>query len=196
MGTTSTNKTFETSLALHFRFFFYFGSVPRKEQNIEIMIKFLSAAVIVGFVLAGDAARLNQAKEAPAKTANKSASMEKRQDGMCLGGDSCCTWSKHKCGEGEGDCDWGFECKKGLVCGSNNCRKFGKGFDSTDDCCEKRTGCSGGDSCCTNGNCQRGEGDCDWDGACAEGLVCGSNNCRRMNGQRWKSFDWDDDCCE
>ena len=43
--------------------FFYFGSVLRKEQNIEIMIKFLSAAVIVGFVLAGDAARLNQAKE-------------------------------------------------------------------------------------------------------------------------------------
>jgi len=167
------------------------------------MIKFLSAAVIVGFVLAGDAARLNQAKEAPAKTANKSASMEKRQDGMCLGGDSCCTvWNK--CGDGEGDCDWDVECKRGLRCGSNNCGTWSvegrtlvrdlKGFDSSDDCCYQRVGCSGGDSCCSNGNCQWGEGDCDSDSDCAEGLSCGSNNCRWMNGDRF-SFDSTDDCC-
>merc|ERR1719204_222736 len=83
--------------------------------------------------------------------------------------------------------------RRGLVCGSNNC--YGEGFDSTDDCCEKRTDCNGGDSCCSNGVCTWGQGDCDSSSDCAPGFVCGSNNCRSMNGIRtW--YDWDDDCCE
>jgi len=53
----------------------------------------------------------------------------------CEGGDSCCTaWNM--CKEGEGDCDQDSDCAPGLRCGRDNCR--GRGFDSTDDCCEMR----------------------------------------------------------
>jgi len=162
------------------------------------MIQFLEAAVIIGFVLACDAARLNQATggEAPVKTANETAS--KRQDWLCLGGKDCCKEDKSKCGEGEGDCDSDSQCMRGLVCGTNNCGTFGdardQGFDSSDDCCEKRY-CYGGDNCCSNGVCTWGQGDCDTDSDCADGLVCGNNNCRHMDGERL-SFDATDDCCQ
>jgi len=52
----------------------------------------------------------------------------------CDGGDSCCSaWNQ--CKEGEGDCDGDSDCAPGLRCGKDNCR--GRGFDSTDDCCER-----------------------------------------------------------
>ena len=50
------------------------------------------------------------------------------------------------CDEGEGDCDGPGDggghdghagCKGDLVCGSNNCKKFGAYFHEKDDCCEK-----------------------------------------------------------
>ena len=49
------------------------------------------------------------------------------------------------CGYGEGDCDGPGDgggndghagCQKGLVCGSNNCRKFGLYYHEKDDCCD------------------------------------------------------------
>ena len=55
---------------------------------------------------------------------------------------------------GEGDCDGPGDggqhdgnsgCKAGLVCGSNNCFKYGAYFHPKDDCCEKPDG-SGGKS--------------------------------------------------
>merc|ERR550525_1182624 len=56
-------------------------------------------------------------------------------------GRRCCT-PENPCQEGEGDCD-GFEdggvsdgnrgCKPGLVCGSNNCKKFGAYYPEKDD---------------------------------------------------------------
>eukprot|EP00092_Neocalanus_flemingeri_P086636 GFUD01109222.1.p1 GENE.GFUD01109222.1~~GFUD01109222.1.p1 ORF type:complete len:672 (-),score=125.72 GFUD01109222.1:84-1829(-) len=70
----------------------------------------------------------------------------------------CCT-PVQPCGEGEGDCDgpgdggvndgdrddFEFEfsqigdrgCRGDLVCGSNNCKKFGAYYHEKDDCCEK-----------------------------------------------------------
>jgi len=61
------------------------------------------------------------------------------------------------CGEGEGDCDFDYQCGPGLACGRKNCRKTfcpGGGktemngyitiedeecpFDINDDCCEKK----------------------------------------------------------
>jgi len=66
--------------------------------------------------------------------------------------DDCCVkavkksgsqW-KGKLGEGEGDCDPGW-CKKGLICGVNNCRYMWRGkpeqslFASNDDCCFSRS---------------------------------------------------------
>ena len=44
---------------------------------------------------------------------------------------SCCSGSDG----GQHDADKG--CKPGLVCGSNNCRKFGLYYHEKDDCCEK-----------------------------------------------------------
>ena len=41
------------------------------------------------------------------------------------------------CVEGEADCDRNSECRGSLVCGHNNCHKFGSHFHPLDDCCEK-----------------------------------------------------------
>merc|ERR1711942_25878 len=57
----------------------------------------------------------------------------------------CCT-PENPCGEGEGDCDGPGDggvhdgdrgCRPGLVCGSNNCKKFGAYYHEKDDCCER-----------------------------------------------------------
>ena len=57
---------------------------------------------------------------------------------------SCCTVST-PCGLGEGDCEPksdgsehnnNSDCLPGLVCGSNNCRKFGLYYHDKDDCCD------------------------------------------------------------
>merc|ERR1712168_206631 len=62
-------------------------------------------------------------------------------------GKRCCT-PEQPCDEGEGDCggpgDGGLNdghagCKGDLVCGSNNCRKFGAYYHEKDDCCERAT---------------------------------------------------------
>ena len=68
-----------------------------------------------------------------------------RCKGRNYGQRRCCTpWNP--CDEGEGDCDGRSDggkhdadkgCKPGLVCGSNNCRKFGLYYHEKDDCCEK-----------------------------------------------------------
>merc|ERR1719468_168575 len=60
------------------------------------------------------------------------------------GGRDCCTMSE-PCDIGEGDCaarDEGSnngnrDCKGDLVCGSNNCRKFGLYYHEKDDCCDE-----------------------------------------------------------
>ena len=60
-------------------------------------------------------------------------------------GRRCCT-PDNPCDEGQGDCDGPDDggqhdghdgCKGDLVCGSNNCRKFGSYYHEKDDCCEK-----------------------------------------------------------
>ena len=57
----------------------------------------------------------------------------------------CCT-PENPCDEGEGDCDGPGDggnndghrgCRGDLVCGSNNCKKFGHFYHEKDDCCEK-----------------------------------------------------------
>merc|ERR1712165_75173 len=70
-----------------------------------------------------------------------------RCSGRDYQGRRCCT-PENPCDEGEGDCDGpgdgGFHdghagCKGDLVCGSNNCKKFGHYYHEKDDCCEKPT---------------------------------------------------------
>ena len=60
-------------------------------------------------------------------------------------GRRCCT-PENPCGEGEGDCDGAGDggqndgdrgCRGNLVCGSNNCLKFGAYYHEKDDCCEQ-----------------------------------------------------------
>merc|ERR1711936_1248210 len=66
--------------------------------------------------------------------------LEPPQGQRCRGrnydGKRCCT-PEQPCDEGEGDCDGPGD--GGLVCGSNNCRKFGAYYHEKDDCCERAT---------------------------------------------------------
>merc|ERR1711988_221088 len=65
--------------------------------------------------------------------------------GRNYSGRRCCT-PEQPCGEGEGDCDGPGDggindgnrgCRAGLVCGTNNCKKFGAYYHEKDDCCER-----------------------------------------------------------
>ena len=67
-----------------------------------------------------------------------------RCSGRNYNGRRCCT-PDQPCGLGEGDCDGPLDggvndghegCKGDLVCGSNNCKKFGLYFHEKDDCCD------------------------------------------------------------
>ena len=67
-----------------------------------------------------------------------------RCSGRNYGERRCCT-PENPCDEGEGDCDGPGDggghdghagCKGDLVCGSNNCKKFGTYYHEKDDCCE------------------------------------------------------------
>merc|ERR1711988_103418 len=72
-----------------------------------------------------------------------------REGQRCAGrnydGRRCCT-PEQPCDEGEGDCDGPADggqhdghagCKGDLMCGSNNCKKFGHFYHEKDDCCER-----------------------------------------------------------
>merc|ERR1711910_176420 len=131
--------------------------------------------------------------------------------GRNFDGKRCCT-PEQPCGLGEGDCDGPLDggvndghrgCKGNLVCGSNNCKKFGAYYHEKDDCCDLPQNlprpeapvivpgtpltpppgqrCRGrnydGRRCCTPENpCDEGEGDCD--GAGDGGDNDGDRGCR------------------
>jgi len=96
----------------------------------------------------------------------------------------CCTKAT-PCLEGDGDCDNDGECASGLICGMDNCP-----WGDNDDCCIKEgtLRCNGiNNGCCKRiSPCIEGDGDCDTDAECAEGLICGKDNCP------WGD---NDDCC-
>ena len=80
-----------------------------------------------------------------ARNVFSSSSPGQRCRGRNYDGKRCCT-PENPCEEGEGDCDGPGDgglndghagCKGNLVCGSNNCLKFGAYFHEKDDCCEK-----------------------------------------------------------
>ena len=48
---------------------------------------------------------------------------------------SCCTTGS-PCDVGGGDCDKDSHCSGNLICGNNNCRKWGKHWKRSADCCE------------------------------------------------------------
>jgi len=136
-----------------------------------------------------------------------------RCSGRNFQGRRCCT-PENPCGLGEGDCDGPLDgglndghegCAGDLVCGSNNCRKFGLYYHPKDDCCDEPSTlpterlppviipgvpldppagqrCAGrnyppGRRCCTPENpCDEGEGDCD--GALDGGLNDGDKGCK------------------
>lgn len=73
-------------------------------------------------------------------------SLEQRCRGRLIDGQRRCCTPENPCDEGEGDCDGELDggtndgndgCKGDLVCGSNNCEKFGPYFHANDDCCER-----------------------------------------------------------
>merc|ERR1711872_362147 len=133
-----------------------------------------------------------------------------RCSGRNYNGQRCCV-PENPCGLGEGDCDGALDggkndgdrgCKGNLVCGSNNCKKFGLYYHEKDDCCDYPSTsvrpspginpglplepppgqrCAGrnfnGRRCCTPENpCGLGEGDCD--GSLEGGKNDGNRGCR------------------
>eukprot|EP00092_Neocalanus_flemingeri_P030227 GFUD01032806.1.p1 GENE.GFUD01032806.1~~GFUD01032806.1.p1 ORF type:complete len:277 (+),score=43.22 GFUD01032806.1:62-832(+) len=135
-----------------------------------------------------------------------------RCSGRNFNGRRCCT-PENPCGFGEGDCDGPLDggandghagCRGNLVCGSNNCKKFGLYYHEKDDCCDDPSAlperpqpvllpgalleppagqrCRGrnyapGRRCCTPEDpCGEGEGDCD--GAGDGGVNDGDKGCR------------------
>jgi len=131
--------------------------------------------------------------------------------GRNFNGRRCCT-PEEPCGYGEGDCDGPGDggandgdagCQGDLICGSNNCKKFGLFYHEKDDCCDvpesrltttetpipldvpleppSNQRCRGrnydGKRCCTPENpCNEGEGDCDGPGD--GGLNDGHRGCK------------------
>eukprot|EP00092_Neocalanus_flemingeri_P038422 GFUD01041829.1.p1 GENE.GFUD01041829.1~~GFUD01041829.1.p1 ORF type:complete len:633 (+),score=149.63 GFUD01041829.1:55-1953(+) len=173
----------------------------------------------------------NNSKKAPTEVFIPGTPFEPKEGQRCRGrnyepGRRCCT-PEEPCNEGEGDCDGPDDggqhdghlgCKDDLVCGTNNCKKFGAYYHPKDDCCEKPSSpfikrpikkpkgeiiivkelsrCRGRNfdkgRCCTNENpCVEGEGDCEVDGECNGDLVCGNNNCKGFG----SFFHEKDDCC-
>merc|ERR1711988_672822 len=139
-------------------------------------------------------------RQSPPRTPLTEPPQGQRCAGRNFNGRRCCT-PESPCGYGEGDCDGPLDggandghrgCQGDLVCGSNNCKKFGTYFHEKDDCCdlpetlaipeplplipagvplEPPAGqrCAGrnynGKRCCTPENpCDEGEGDCDGPG--------------------------------
>merc|ERR1711862_814710 len=139
-------------------------------------------------------------RQSPPSTPLTEPPQGQRCAGRNFNGRRCCT-PESPCGYGEGDCDGPLDggandghrgCQGDLVCGSNNCKKFGTYFHEKDDCCdlpetlaipeplplipagvplEPPAGqrCRGrnfdGKRCCTPENpCDEGEGDCDGPG--------------------------------
>eukprot|EP01064_Diplonema_japonicum_P018702 TRINITY_DN273_c0_g1_i1.p1 TRINITY_DN273_c0_g1~~TRINITY_DN273_c0_g1_i1.p1 ORF type:complete len:358 (+),score=95.14 TRINITY_DN273_c0_g1_i1:66-1076(+) len=91
------------------------------------------------------------------------------------------------CKLGEGDCDSDDQCKDDLVCGHNNCKTMHPNdadyYHRLADCCDVMSPYHL-DYCQKTPGCGFGTGDCDDEaGQCAEGLVCGVNNCRAMHPQ-------------
>ena len=95
----------------------------------------------------------------------------------------------HKCSELDGDCDFDYQCRYGLRCGSNNC-PASFGFDAHTDCCYDAT-VGSEDFCKSDEPCEVNEGDCDSNDECKSHLFCGSNNCPGSLG-----FSSSVDCCE
>jgi len=174
----------------------------------------------------------SKSQQSPTEVYIPGTPLEPKEGQRCRGrnyepGRRCCT-PDEPCDEGEGDCDGPGDggqhdghrgCKGSLVCGTNNCKKFGAYYHEKDDCCEKPSSplvdvtnntknikdfeefpldkrCRGRNfdkgRCCTAGSpCIEGEGDCEVDNECSGNLVCGNNNCKAFAA----FFHEKDDCC-
>merc|ERR1711988_326912 len=138
-------------------------------------------------------------RQSPPRTPLTEPPQGQRCAGRNFNGRRCCT-PESPCGYGEGDCDGPLDggandghrgCQGNLICGSNNCKKFGAYYHPKDDCCDLPENrprptapviipgtpltpppgqrCRGrnydGRRCCTpESPCGEGEGDCDGPG--------------------------------
>merc|ERR1711971_1245228 len=121
------------------------GKLQTKHNNMNLLILLLCLNIAI-FNSCGQETQLSQIFEPPAG---------QRCRGRNFGDRRCCT-PGDPCDEGEGDCDGPGDggqhdghagCKGDLVCGSNNCKKFGHYYHEKDNCCERpRNGGSSGGS--------------------------------------------------
>ena len=140
---------------------------------------------------------------------------------VCPGPNYC---NDHECGVGDAEChvDDKKGCGKGLQCGFHNCAQyhdigFYTGITEHSNCCEEL--CKSDDDCdkghyctsrkvcakytgghCHHHECGMGDGDCDAGTdhvGCADGLVCGFNNCHKFHELTPQTgFTPSSDCCE
>merc|ERR1711970_1482342 len=175
------------------------GRLQGRQRNMK-MITWIFLPSVLAFSFADE---LQQSERLSARQVRKEGvPLEPPSGQRCSGRDfqgrRCCT-PESPCGLGEGDCDGPLDgglndghegCAGELVCGSNNCKKFGRYFHPKDDCCDEPSTlaterpppvivpgvpldprpdqrCAGrnyppGRRCCTPENpCEEGEGDCD-----------------------------------
>merc|ERR1711971_1266940 len=111
------------------------GKLQTKHNNMNLLILLLCLNIAI-FNSCGQEAQLSQIFEPPAGQRCRGRNSGDRR--YCTPGDPC--------DEGEGDCDGPGDggqhdghagCRGDLVCGSNNCLKFGAYYHEKDDCCEK-----------------------------------------------------------
>ena len=101
------------------------------------------------------------------------------------------------CSNGYGNCANSWYCYEGYSCGVDNCVNYHEDALPESDCCYPRPKCDGSvglEHCCLawpTEVCYEGEGDCDYDDECADGLLCGNNNCQKYN----PTADPEADCC-
>merc|ERR1712178_135791 len=173
------------------------------QDKMTRILLLLAVACIAG----GQSQRFNYS---PPSNPPTQPAKDQRCAGRNFNGRRCCT-PEDPCDYGEGDCDGPGDggandgdagCKGDLICGSNNCKKFGQYYHEKDDCCDvpesrltttetpiplnvpldppANQRCRGrnydGKRCCTPENpCDEGEGDCDGPGD--GGLNDGNRGC-------------------
>merc|ERR1712110_1037594 len=112
----------------------------QRNQNINMRVA-LSLLITLPLILAN----LDYGTGRLSRNPPSSPPPGQRCAGRNFNGRRCCT-PENPCGEGEGDCDGPGDggrndghagCRGDLICGSNNCLKFGSYYHPKDDCCER-----------------------------------------------------------
>merc|ERR1712038_352246 len=125
------------------------SSTSTQRRTVDNMRIILVVSLLVGSVWSLPGITTRSTRVGPKQDKQTGIPINPPEGQRCSGRDyqgrRCCT-PENPCDEGEGDCDGPGDgglhdghagCKGDLVCGSNNCKKFGLYYHEKDDCCER-----------------------------------------------------------